>query len=95
MLYIHTNFMSGVPYINQFESLNQQFWPLNVCGTVRLARKSKCYVILILPSNIYWHFVVSGYLLSVHFVNILTKEMQQKEDENIVAEYYGTKLEII
>ena len=51
---------------------------MNLYSSVDLARKSKCYTILILPHNIHWHFVLLGYLLQVHlFVTSLTKKREQ------------------
>lgn len=69
-----------------------------LCSAVNCIRILGCYVTVLLPSDVSWHFPV--YFQILHrlqwFVDTLTKEMKGEEDKKVVEEclYIGLVIDI-
>lgn len=74
--------MSGVPRINIFGennmSVNLQFQQVILYNVIKLARRSKCYIIQNLPNNVHWCFLVFEYSLEASFFETSLEETLQR-----------------
>lgn len=75
---------SGVPRINIFGennmSVNPQFQQVILYNVIKLARRSKCYIIQNLPNNVHWSFPGFEYSLEASFfVTTLEENLQRRK----------------